>query len=65
MGSSAPLPGLSEETKRPNVQRTMKQQLNMTNVTERNVGPTHEKSLDYNQLGYHVASNERNERTYE
>jgi hypothetical protein len=68
LGPSAPLPGLSEEMKRPSIQRTMKQQLNMANTTERNVGPTHEKSLDYKQLGYHVYPNEREattERTYE
>jgi hypothetical protein len=68
LGPSAPLPGLSEETKRSAVNRTMKQQLNMTNITERNIGMTNEKSLDYKQLGYKVYPNEREattERTYE
>ena len=58
--------GLCEDTKRPMVQRTKKKML--VTSTDRNVKGEHERSIDYNLLGYVAPANERQvteERTYE
>ena len=58
--------GLTEETKRPMVQKTLKTSLGTS--TDRNVKGEHDRTIDYNLLGYKAHANERQvtvERTYQ